>query len=308
MTWIKRIFLAVVAIFGLVLTFGSRGAYESAGLFSSAGPEITLGHTSWDDGLASTHVIKHVLEDEGYTVELVQLDPAILFSSVATGDVDFSTSPWLPLTHGAYYERYEEDIDLIGPHTEDAVTGLVVPAYMEDVNSITDLTDQANQEIYGIEPGAGITTATDRALETYDNLSGWTHLTSSTGAMLTELEAAYANEEEIVVAGWTPHWKFITYDLKILDDPEGVYGEGETLATIARQGLADDAPELYSTISNFTMGIDAIGQIMLDMSEGMSADQAAREWVDNNPDQVQEWLSNTSDSGTEGSADSGSEE
>ncbi len=293
MTWIKRIFLAIVAVIGLFLTFGSAGAYESASLSSGGGEVLTLGHTSWDDSLASGHAIRHVLEDEGYTVEMVQLDPAILFSSLATDEVDFTTSAWLPLTQGAYYERYEEDIQDLGPHTEGAVTGLVVPTYMEDVNSITDLTDQAGQEIYGIEPGAGITSATEAARGVYDNIYDWQFHTSSTGAMLTELQAAYQDEEEIVITGWTPHWKFITYDLKVLEDPENVYGEGENLVTLARKGLEEDAPQAFQIIDNFHWDIDDISQIMLDMSEGLSADQAARDWVDNNPDIVQEWVAGT---------------
>src|SRR5699024_4078500 len=97
---------------------------------------------------------------------------------------------------------------------------LIVPEYM-DVNSIEDLSDEAGQEITGIEPGAGVVAASERSLDDYDNLEGWEVVTSSSGAMTTELGQAYDSEEEIVVTGWTPHWKFQTYDLKYLEDPEG---------------------------------------------------------------------------------------
>lgn len=286
----KKILLGIFALLGLVLSFGSEGAYDSA--FSLGGevrPSVTISHTSWDDGISGTAVIANVLRDEGFDVELVQLDPAILFSSVATGDSDFSVSPWLPVTHGAYMEEYGNRIDHIGTHTPGAVTGLVVPEYMEDLNSIEDLSDEAGQVITGIEPGAGISSQTDIAIETYPNLSDWDHQQSSTGAMLTSLRQAYNNQEEIVIAGWTPHWKFIDYDLKILEDPQNVYGDGENLDTIARVGLENDNPIAYQIIENFSWEIEDMQQVMLYLNEDMSPTDAARMWMDENPEKVAEW-------------------
>ena len=287
---LKKIILIVFAIIGVILSLGSEGAYEST--FSLEGednPRLTLSHMSWDDTLASAAVIKSVLEDEGFEIDLVQLDPAILFSSVSTGDSDFSVSPWLPRTHQSYMDEYGENIVDLGPHTEGAVVGLVVPEYMEDVNSITDLTDQANQTVTGIEPGAGITEQTSEVMASYSNLSDWEHQQSSTGAMLTSLRQAYNNEEEIVFPGWTPHWKFIEFDLKVLEDPEDVYGTTENLSTIAREGLEEDNPVAYQIIDNFNLTIENMQEIMLSMQDGMSPEAAARQWIDKNPDKVAEW-------------------
>src|SRR5699024_11728361 len=59
--------------------------------------------------------------------------------------------------------------------------------------------------ITGIEPGAGITVTTEKAIEEYDNLKGWTQEESSTAAMTAELDKARANEELIIITVWTPH-------------------------------------------------------------------------------------------------------
>ncbi len=286
---IKKIFLAIVAVIGLVLTFGSEGAYDTTlSMGSEERPTLTMAHGSWDDNLAVTHIATTALEDAGYDVELVQLDIAIIFSSVATGDADMSVSMWMPETHGAYMERYGDDLIDLGTFAEGAVNGLVVPDYME-VDSIDELTDEAGQIITGVEPGAGVSNRTDAALEIYDNLSGWTHHTSSTGAMLTELSTAIENQEDIVAALWTPHWSFIEYDLKFLEDPQGAYGDGEALTAIARTGLDEDYPEAFNILSNFNLDITEVEEVMLKMHEGMSAEEAAREWVDNNQDLVQSW-------------------
>lgn len=287
---LKKIALIVFAIIGFILSFGSEGAYESAfSLDGDSRPGLTLSHMSWDDTLASTAVITNVLRDEGFDVDLVQLDPAILFSSISTGDSDFSVSPWLPRTHQSYMEEYGENIDELGPHTEGAVVALVVPAYMEDVNSIEDLTDQANKTVTGIEPGAGITEQTSEVMASYSNLSDWDHQQSSTGAMLTSLRQAYNNEEEIVFPGWTPHWMFIEFDLKVLEDPQDVFGTTENLSTIAREGLEEDNPVAYQIIDNFNLMIEDMQEIMLSMQDDMSPEAAARQWMDENPDKVAEW-------------------
>src|SRR5699024_8802950 len=147
--------------------------------------------------------------------------------------------------------------------------GLVVPAYM-DVDSIADLTDEAGQTITGIEPGAGVVAASEQTLEDYDNLDGWEVQTSSSGAMTTELGSAIEKEEDIIVTGWSPHWKFQTYDLKYLDDPEGTFGEAETINTMVREGLEEDAPEAYQVLDNFNWTTDDIESVMLAVSEGTS--------------------------------------
>lgn len=290
----KKLALIVFGVIGLILSFGSEGAYEST-FNTGVGdkPRITLSHMSWDDSLASTAVIKNVLEDEGFLVDLVQLDPAFLYSSLATGDSDFSVSPWLPTTHESYIQEYGDQLDVIGPHTEGAQIALVVPSYMEGIESISDLTNQADQIITGIEPGAGITLQIDQVMDGYNNLSGWDHQQSSTGAMLTELRQAYNNEEEIVIAGWTPHWKFIEYDLTILEDPKEVFGMEENLTTVARKGLEEDNPVAYQILSNFSWNLEDIQEVMLDLQE-MSPDAAARVWIENNPDKVAEWTENIS--------------
>src|SRR5690625_6282220 len=89
------------------------------------------------------------------------------------------------------------------------------------VDSIAELDSEADRTITGIDPGAGVVTAAENAVEEYDNLEGWEVDMSSGGAMVTALDQAYENEEPIIVTGWSPHWKFASYDLKYLDDPLG---------------------------------------------------------------------------------------
>lgn len=260
---------------------------DSEGAAGAEG-EIELVYVEWDTEVASTHVIGQVLEDIGYDVTLTPLDNSVMWEAVANGEADGMVAAWLPGTHGAQFEQYGDQMVDLGPNLEGAAIGLVVPSYM-DVDSIADLTDEAGQVITGIEPGAGVVAASEQALEDYDNLKDWEVQTSSSGAMTTELGQAYQNEEEIVVTGWSPHWKFQEYDLKYLEDPEGTFGEAETINTMVREGLEEDAPEAYQVLDNFYWETEDIESVMLDISNGTSPEEAAQNWIDENEDKVAEW-------------------
>ncbi|WP_245608198.1 glycine betaine ABC transporter substrate-binding protein [Salinicoccus luteus] len=250
---------------------------------------IEIPYVEWDSEIASTHVIQKVLETEGYDVEITPLDNAVMWQSVASGDTDAMVSAWVPLTHGDLYDEHESSLDDLGPNLEGAKIGLVVP---EDfpVDSIADLSDEAGQQVTGIEPGAGVVQAAEDAVETYDNLEGWEVQTSSSGAMATELGQAIDNGEEIIVTGWTPHWKFQTYDLKYLEDPEGVFGEAETINTLAREGLEEDAPRAYEILNNFYWETGDMEEVMLEIEDGADPSDAAQSWIDENQDTIDEWL------------------
>lgn len=293
MTW-KKILLALLALLGLVLTFGSEGAFESSLSTGNTGEKgtIRLAYVNWDSEIASSNVIAQVLESQGYNVEMIALDNAIMWQSVATGDADAMVSAWLPITHGAQYKEYGDQMDDLGTNLEGAVTGLTVPSYMT-IDSIADLSDQAGKVITGIEPGAGITESTKTALEEYPNLSDWQLSTSSSGAMTTQLGQAIKNKEPIIVTGWTPHWMFQEYDLKFLADPKNVYGEGDSIHTMVRKNLKADLPEAYAILDRFHWDLDDMQSVMVDINRGERPDQAAKKWIEAHPDLIAKWVNST---------------
>ncbi|MGN8646520.1 glycine betaine ABC transporter substrate-binding protein [Gracilibacillus sp. HCP3S3_G5_1] len=267
-------------------TTDDNGDNESAAV--GDGEEIELVYVNWDTEIASTNVIGKVLEDLGYDVKLTSLENAAMWEAVATGEADGMVAAWLPGTHQAQYEEFGEQVVELGPNLEGAKTGLVVPSYM-DVDSIEDLSEEAGQTITGIEAGAGVVAATEAALEEYDNLSDWSLQTSSSGAMTTQLGEAINNEEEVIVTGWSPHWKFSEYDLKYLEDPNGVFGEAETIETMVREGLEEDLPNAYKVLDQFQWSIEDMESVMLEINDGVEPEDAAADWVDANPDKVAEW-------------------
>jgi glycine betaine/proline transport system substrate-binding protein len=102
------------------------------------GTEIELAYVEWDTEVASTNIVRKVLEDLGFNVTVTPLDNAIMWQSVATGETDAMVAAWLPGTHGDLYEEHKDNLVDLGPNLEGAKIGLVVPAYM-DIDSIEDL-------------------------------------------------------------------------------------------------------------------------------------------------------------------------
>lgn len=250
--------------------------------------DINLAYVEWDTEIASTNVVGAVLEDLGYNVTLTPLDNAIMWEAVSNGEADAMVAAWLPHTHAAQYDKYKDDLLELGPNLEGAKIGFVVPSYMK-VDSIEDLTDEAGKTITGIEPGAGVVAASENALEEYDNLKDWSVQTSSSGAMTVALEQAIEGDNDIIVTGWSPHWKFAKYDLKYLEDPKEVFGGEEKINTFTRKDLDKDMPNAYAVLDAFEWTSDDLESVMLEVTDGKDPKEAARDWIEANKDKVDAW-------------------
>ncbi len=282
-----KILLQLGLALGIILVLAACG---SAGEDTKKDKqEVNLAYVEWDTEVASTHVVGQVLEDLGFDVTLTPLDNGVMWEALANGEVDGMVSAWLPQTHAPQVEKYKGKIVDLGENLTGAKIGLVVPSYM-DVNSIEDLTNEASKTITGIEPGANMMATTENAYKEYSNLEGWNVVTSSAGAMTAALTQAIAKNEEIIVTGWSPHWKFNAFDLKYLDDPKGIYGAEEYIGTFARNGLKEDNPEAYSVLKNFHWTPEDIESVMFDIMEGTEPKEAAKKWIKDNEDKVSEWI------------------
>jgi glycine betaine/proline transport system substrate-binding protein len=299
---VKWLALILTLLLGLMMLAGcSDTATDSAG--SSApetassneavsGDTVKLVYVNWSEGVAMTNLAKAILEDKmGYNVEITMADVAPIFTALANGDQDAFMDAWLPTTHASYMEEYGDNLDDLGNNFEDAKIGLVVPSYVE-INSIDDLNSVAgdfNHEIIGIDSGAGIMKATDAAIESYD--LDYELIPGSGPAMTAALGAAIEDNEPVVVTGWAPHWKFARWDLKFLEDPQGIYGGSENIHTITRKGFSDEMPDVAAFLTNFYMDGQQLGDLM-----GAIADSdedpvdVARIWMAEHEDLVNSWI------------------
>lgn len=288
----KRHLLSTLAL-GSAAALALTGCAGSTGDDAAASKEITIGvFNGWPEGEAVSYLWKLILEDEGYDVDLEYADAGPVFQGVAGGDYDVALDGWLPMTHADYFEQFGDDIVDLGSWNDDAKLTVAVNADAP-VDSLTELADAADQfdnRLIGIEPGAGLTAATqDAVIPTY-GLDGMDFITSSTPAMLAELDSKLAAGENVAVTLWRPHWAYDAYDIKDLADPEGTLGDAESIHTFTRTGFETDHPEVNEWLSGFRMDSEvlfSLENVMYNTGEDVTDyTDIVRQWMTEN----QEWV------------------
>lgn len=252
--------------------------------------KINLIYVNWAEGIAMTNVAKVLLEENGYEVDMKNADVAPIFASLSRGNADAFMDVWLPVTHEDYMNQYSASLEVLGNNFEDARIGLVVPSYVS-INSIDELNeykDQFKGEIVGIDAGAGIMKAADKALIEYD--MDYKLLTASEAAMTASLKKAIDGEKWVVVTGWTPHWMFSRFDLKMLEDPKGVFGDAEQIKTIARKGFSEEHPYVAEFLTNVAFTTEQIGALMQTIEDEGSETVGAQKWIEANRELTNSWL------------------
>lgn len=293
------LFVFTFLMIGVLAACGNGDAEgaSSESAAESADETIDIGQISWAENIAVTNMWKVILEEEGYDVEFHLLDMGTQMAALANDELDVNLEFWLPVQDKNYLEQYQEQIDFSEEVWYDnAKVGLVVPAYMEDINSIEDLNENKElfeNQITGFDPGAGTMDTTEEMIAEYE--LDFELVPSSEPAMLTAIEEAIREETPIVAPLWNPHRVFSEMDLKYLDDPKNMFGETEKIHHAKRLGFADDFPEVNQWLKNWKMDDDSIGELMSYVAEAEEAGEepivGAEKWVEDNRDLINEWLS-----------------
>ncbi len=115
--------------------------------------------------------------------------------------------------------------------------------------------------------------------------------TASAPAMTTSLGKAIQKQEWIVVTGWTPHWMFGRYKLKVLDDPKRVYGKAESIHTVAWKGFSEKDPFAAGLLRNIRLTDRQISSLMTAVEQTQKTETyAARQWMKENRELVNSWI------------------
>lgn len=278
----------------LLSTLGAVALVLTLAIPAFANKIVRIAYVEWDCALASTTMVKAVLEQEmGYEVEAMPVAAAAMWQAVGSGDVDGMVTAWLPVTHGDYMKKVGDKVENLGPISTDARVGWAVPSYVT-INSIEELQANADKfggKIVGIDPGAGLMRMSEETMKAYA-LNDFELMEGSGATMTASLAEAIKDEKWIVVTAWSPHWMFGRWDLKYLEDPKGTLGGSETINTIVRKGLKDDMPEVYAFLDRFAWDSPAQLQMVMDWNQEQGADpyENAKRFIREYPDTVKKWL------------------
>jgi glycine betaine/proline transport system substrate-binding protein len=248
--------VAALALTAFTVSNGNEGAADSAGPVNGDKKDLTIAvFNGWPEGEAASYLWKNVLEEKGYDVTLEYADAGTVFAGLSTGDYDLMLDGWLPTTHEAYMLQYGDSLVDLGSWNDDAANAIAVnaDAPIDSLDQLAANADLFDNRLVGIEPGAGLTNATEKAVIPGYGLEKMDFVTSSTPAMLSELKAALAADENIAVTLWMPHWAYDEFDIKNLTDPKGALGTKETIHSLASTSFEKDFPALAGWISDFRM-------------------------------------------------------
>ncbi len=282
---------------GLASANGSQeaGATQSSGASAGANKgKVELVYVEWARAVAITHVAGTILQDLGYKVQTNSVANAAMWAAVASGDADALLCAWLPQTHKVFYAKYKNKVIDVGKNYLNAKLGLVVPAYMKNINTVPQLAQNAGEfknKIIGIDPGAGEMQETEAAIKNNTSGLGKFKLIDGSGpAMTAALGDAIKNHQPIVVTGWKPHWMFGRWDLKILGDPAGIYGKSEHIDTVVNKNLPQSKPGVYKFHSKFDWTQLDLGSVLVDDQNGMDPDKSAQKYVAAHIDKINSLL------------------
>lgn len=253
--------------------------------------ELIIGNDSYPDTEAIDAAAIILLKQIGYEVEPKPLQVAVLYASLARGDIDIYSGGYLPIGHSDYWDEFGDKLEKLGPLHFGAHHGIGVPAYLTEVNSIPDLAkfrDKFDEKIIGNDPGTGNMRKTAEAIKAYG--LNFELVASSDAAEGAAIKRAVGNKEWIAFSAYEPHWWFGKFDLKFLEDPKNIYPKNDGVYHVVRKGLKEDKPEAYRFYQNYKMTPKQQAEIMVKIEEGMSRDEAGQWFIDQNPDLVEQWL------------------
>ncbi len=283
---------------------------------SGGGPDITLVENPWPASELNVNVAKIIIENElGNAVEIVALDENAQWDAIAAGDVDASLEVW-PSGHGERIEEYinqlgtVEDGGALGPLGE---IGWYVPTFAVDANPALatweGYADAASEFATADTGDNGRFLGADPSWVQYDEtiiqnlgLPFEVVWAGSEEALLSEVDTAYSRGEPILFYFYAPHAIFSAYDLTRVQLPpysDECYAvveqidcdyPNDQLMKIVSADLEDKDEDVYTLLKNFNYGSDAQVEMLASVDNGMSVEEAAQAWVDNNESVWQAWL------------------
>jgi glycine betaine/proline transport system substrate-binding protein len=266
-------------------------------LFATAEP-IKLGQVSLSFYAVTGGIVQHVLEKEGYKVEVIEGSHADIYPKVGSGEVDILAASWLPSAHAVLYRKVEASTFKLSKLYDDARLYWAVPAYVpaEEVSSIEDLLKPSVRSrmpatIVSLPESTGLTIVGLEVLKSYGlEAAGYKLQAAPPNTWIGTFKTAYETGNWVVFPLWQPQWINSVYELRVLEDPKRIFGVDSAYLIANQQLKSKLSPRTLSYLSNIRLSIKAITEMDKSMNvEKISARQAAERWIAAHPEEVDSW-------------------
>lgn len=292
--------------------------------------DVVIGVPNWPSVLVTAHVLKVALEDNlGLEVELQNGTNPVVFEGMDAGSMHVHPEVWLP-NQTNLHDTYVKDKKSVrmNPNGVAGDQAMCVTKGTVDRTGIKDLSELSNPDM-----ASNFDTDGDGKGEIWIGAAGWAstnvekiraksygysetmHLKEMDETLaLAEVDAATANNSNIVFFCYTPHHMFALYDLVILKEPAHDASkwkvkqptDGADWLEVSEAGVAwstaylhihyaseleSSHPQAAKMLGNVKLDTDTVSQMTYAVVvEKQDPADFARDWVSKNGNVVDSWL------------------
>ncbi|MEP7192735.1 MAG: ABC transporter substrate-binding protein [Actinomycetota bacterium] len=315
--------IAVLAAAALSLSACGGGKIGDTAAAGTGGDGVKCGQfnlavNAWVGYEANAAVIAYVAENKlGCTVKKKNLDEQVSWQGFSTGEVDAVVENWGHASLAKKYitdQKVAQDAGLTGNLGK---IGWYVPPFLAKAHP--DILDSKNLNKYASlfktsESGAkgqlldgdpGFVT-NDAALVKNLKLDYKVVFSGSEAALITSFRQAEQNKKPMIGYFYEPQWFMTEVPLKKVSLPAYTKGCDDVASKVAcdyplyhlnkvvSTKFATSGSPAYTLVKNFTWTNDDQNLVAKYIAvDKMSANDAAKKWVDANPDKVTAWLAGT---------------
>jgi glycine betaine/proline transport system substrate-binding protein len=310
---------SVVAAGAVAVALAVSG--PAAGEVPESKDPIKLTLHDWTGQYVTVNIMKRVLEELGYNVELVQADYIAQFAGLESGDLHVAMEMWETTGKQAMEASLAtgNTIDL-GVTGMDAKEEWWYPIYMKEkcpglpdwkaLNDCAEAFSTPETHPKGRYLGGPVTWAgfDDERAEALGLDYEVVHA-GTDAALFAELESAYQRGDPFLGWVYAPHWapakyegewvEFPEYTDECYDDPswgsnpDMAYDCGKPFGWIKKvgwKGGEDIWPCAYEAIRNFRIDNQAMGALIIEVDlEGKPLEDAVEGWIQANEGTWREW-------------------
>jgi len=315
--------LAAVATFVLSACGGgsisdeTKANQEAAGEAGGECGDLNVAVNPWVGYEASAYVVGTVAEQElGCTVNYKEIKEDVAWQGFGSGEIDVIIEDWgHPDLEKKFFEGAGDGTAMdFGPQGNVGIIGWFVPPWLAEAHP--DILDSKNLNKYAKEfatsesGGQGQFLGADPSYVQFDeaivenlDLDFKVVFSGSEAASIEAFRKAEKNKEWVIGYWYEPQYfnaevamkrvALPPYEEGCQDDPQTVacdYAETE-LKKIVSTGWSESDSSAVDLVKNFTWTNDDQNVVAAYIStDGMSPEDAAAKWVEDNPDKVEAWL------------------
>jgi glycine betaine/proline transport system substrate-binding protein len=313
--------LALVAALGMAVAACGGGVEDTNTGSSSGGKDcgdLNIAVNPWTGYVSNAHVIGYVAQTElGCNVTYPDVKEEVGWQGMASGTIDTIVENW---GHPDLVKKYIDEQGVVedaGLTGNDGIIGWYVPPWMAE--KYPDITDWQNLNKYAdmfktsesggqgqLLDGDPSYVTNDEALVKNLDLDYQVVVGGSEAALIQSFRSAEKNKTALLAYFYEPQWFFSEMKLVKVNLPP--YTEGcdadpakvdcdyppYALNKLISTKFADSGSPAVTLIKNFSWTNDDQNIVSTYIAkDGMSPDDAAKKWVEENPDKVDAWLQGT---------------